>query len=129
VQYCIAQQAIRYFLCLLYFWAVISIHTKLHTKSTHHRVVPTFTLAVNDLLVCQHSAQCRAPVDGHLCLIGQALLEQLQEDPLRPPGEVWGGGGGVGWGWGGRGDAGDIHLAAGFQATGFCLTPPDGNCT
>lgn len=55
---------------------------------TYHWVVPAFTLAVDDLLVGQHSAECWAPVDRHLCLVGQTLLEQLQENPLRPPGAV-----------------------------------------
>jgi hypothetical protein len=52
---------------------------------THHWVVTALTLAVNNLLIRQHRAQCGAPVDRNFCLVGQPLLEQLQEDPLRPP--------------------------------------------
>jgi hypothetical protein len=48
-------------------------------------MVAAFTLAINDLFVGKHSAQRRTPVDWHLCLVGKPLLEQLQEDPLRPP--------------------------------------------
>jgi hypothetical protein len=58
-------------------------------ESTHYRVVSTFTLAVNDLLVGQNSAQRRTPVDWHLGLIGQTLLEQLQENPLGPSAVSW----------------------------------------
>ncbi len=39
---------------------------------------------LHDLLVCQHALAARAPVDGHGCLIGQVILEQLEEDPLGP---------------------------------------------
>ena len=41
-------------------------------------------VAVDDLLVGEHRLVDRAPVDGRLVLVGQAALEQLQEDPLRP---------------------------------------------
>jgi len=37
------------------------------------------------LLISKHSTQSRAPVHGHLCLVGQPLFKQLQEDPLCPP--------------------------------------------
>ena len=37
------------------------------------------------LLVGQHRAQRRAPVDGDLRLVGQPAAVQLQEDPLSPP--------------------------------------------
>ena len=47
-------------------------------------MVPPLALAVDDLLIGQHSAQGGAPVDRDLCLVGQAPVEQLQEDPLRP---------------------------------------------
>jgi hypothetical protein len=56
-------------------------------RDTHHRVSAALALAVDHLLIGQHRAQRRAPVDGDLRLVGQPLLEQLQEDPLRPPGE------------------------------------------
>ena len=39
---------------------------------------------LDDLLVCQHALAARAPVDGHGGLVGQVMLEHLQEDPLRP---------------------------------------------
>ena len=39
---------------------------------------------VDDLFVCQHALAARAPVDRHGGLIGQPVLEHLQEDPLRP---------------------------------------------
>ncbi len=39
---------------------------------------------VDDLLVGEHRLVDRAPVDGRLALVGQAALEQQQEDPLRP---------------------------------------------
>lgn len=55
------------------------------SRYTYHWVAAAFTLAVNDFFVGQHSAKCRAPVDRDHCLVGQTLLEQLQEDPLRPP--------------------------------------------
>ena len=40
--------------------------------------------AVDDLFVCQHALAARAPVDRHGGLIGQTVLEHLQEDPLCP---------------------------------------------
>ena len=40
--------------------------------------------AVDDLLVGEHGRVVRAPVDGRLAAVGEARLEQLQEDPLRP---------------------------------------------
>jgi hypothetical protein len=36
------------------------------------------------LLVGEHSAQGRAPIDGDLSLVSEALLKELQEDPLGP---------------------------------------------
>ena len=54
-------------------------------------MVPTLALAIDDLLVGQHSAQGGAPVDGHLILIGQAALEELAKDPLRPFIVLWAG--------------------------------------
>ncbi len=41
--------------------------------------------AVHDLLVGQHAFARSAPVDGHLFFVGEAALEKLQENPLRPP--------------------------------------------
>ena len=40
--------------------------------------------AVHDLFVGQDDLAAGAPVDGHGRLVGQALLEHLQEDPLGP---------------------------------------------
>lgn len=37
------------------------------------------------LLAVRTCAKGWAPVDGHLCLVGQPLVEKLQEDPLGPP--------------------------------------------
>ena len=43
-----------------------------------------FTDAVDHLLVGQHALTGGAPVDGHGGLVCQALLEQLEENPLGP---------------------------------------------
>ena len=40
--------------------------------------------AVDDLLVGEHRLLDRIPVDRGLLLVGEPMLEQLQEDPLRP---------------------------------------------
>ena len=40
--------------------------------------------AVDHFLVSQHALAACAPVDGHGGLVGQAVLEHLQEYPLRP---------------------------------------------
>ena len=40
--------------------------------------------ALHNFLVGQHALAAGAPVHGHGCLIGKALLEQLEEDPLGP---------------------------------------------
>ena len=40
--------------------------------------------ALHHFLVGQHALAAGAPVHGHGCLIGKALLEQLEEDPLGP---------------------------------------------
>ena len=40
--------------------------------------------AVHDFLIGQNDLAAGAPVDGHGCLVGQTLLEHLQEDPLGP---------------------------------------------
>jgi hypothetical protein len=37
-----------------------------------------------DLLVGEHGLVGRAPVDRRLLLVGEPLLVELQEDPLRP---------------------------------------------
>ena len=42
------------------------------------------TQPVLHLLVGEHRLVVRAPVDRRLLLVGEPLLEQLQEDPLRP---------------------------------------------
>ena len=42
-------------------------------------------MAVDHLLVREHGLVARAPVDRRLPLVGQAPLEQLQEEPLGPP--------------------------------------------
>ena len=47
-------------------------------------VVAALRLAVDDLLVRQDRAERRAPVHGHFGDVGEALLVQLLEDPLRP---------------------------------------------
>jgi len=39
---------------------------------------------VDDLLVGQHGLVVRAPLHRRLLAVGQAVLEELQEDPLRP---------------------------------------------
>ena len=49
-----------------------------------HRVAAALALAVDHLLVGQHRAQRRAPVDRHLGHVGQPALVELEEDPLRP---------------------------------------------
>ena len=40
--------------------------------------------AVDHLFIGQHAFAAGAPVDGHGGLVGQAMLEHLQEDPLGP---------------------------------------------
>ena len=40
--------------------------------------------AAHDLFIGQTDLAAGAPVDGHLGLVGQAFLEELQEDPLGP---------------------------------------------
>mmetsp|Transcript_1213 Transcript_1213/g.2220 ORF Transcript_1213/g.2220 Transcript_1213/m.2220 type:complete len:576 (+) Transcript_1213:1033-2760(+) len=57
------------------------------------RVRPALREPVDHLLVGQHRAQRRAPVHQHLALRGQALLEELEEDPLGPLDVVEVGGG------------------------------------
>jgi len=42
------------------------------------------TLAGDDLFVRQAALAARAPVDRHLALVGEAVLVELQEDPLGP---------------------------------------------
>ncbi len=44
----------------------------------------TLATALTDFLVGQPRLARRAPVDGHGALVGQALFEELQKDPLRP---------------------------------------------
>ena len=52
--------------------------------AAHDLAAAALALAADDLLVGQAHLAARAPVDGHLGLVGQAVLEELQEDPLRP---------------------------------------------
>ena len=40
--------------------------------------------ALDDLFVGQNALAARAPVDGHRRFVGKVVLEQLEEDPLRP---------------------------------------------
>ena len=49
-----------------------------------HRAAAALTDAVDDLLVGQHDFAAGAVVDGHLLFVGQAVLVQLQKDPLGP---------------------------------------------
>ena len=51
------------------------------------REAATLGETVDDLLVGEHGAELGAPVDELLVLEGEAALEELQEDPLGPPGE------------------------------------------
>ena len=48
------------------------------------RGAAALAVAVDDLLVGQHGGVLGTPVDRGLLAVGQAALEQLQEDPLRP---------------------------------------------
>ena len=43
------------------------------------------TPAVDDVLVREHRLVVRAPVDRRLLAVGEPVLEELQEEPLRPP--------------------------------------------
>ena len=49
-----------------------------------HLRAAALAAAVDHLLVRQHRGVLRAPVDRGLLAVGEALLEQAQEDPLRP---------------------------------------------
>ena len=42
------------------------------------------TDAVDNLFVCQNAFAGGAPVYAHFLLVGQALLKELEENPLRP---------------------------------------------
>ena len=59
-----------------------SIHWRIGTRID--RVAAALALAVDHLLVREHRAERRAPVDRHLGLVGEAALVELLEDPLRP---------------------------------------------
>ena len=50
----------------------------------HHRCPAALAAAVDDLLVREHRLVLRAPVRGRGGAVGEALLEELQEDPLVP---------------------------------------------
>eukprot|EP00965_Chrysotila_dentata_P188538 6172801-Pleurochrysis_carterae.AAC.3 len=58
-----------------------------------NREVAALALPIDHLFVREHRAQVRAPVDAHLRLEGETLLEELQKDPLRPLDVVLVGGG------------------------------------
>ena len=47
-------------------------------------VAAALAAPVDDLLVGQHGLVVGAPLDGGLGAVGQAALEELEEDPLRP---------------------------------------------
>ena len=49
-----------------------------------HLGTAALAVAVDDLLVGQHRLVLRAPVDRAVLAVGQALLAELQEQPLRP---------------------------------------------
>mmetsp|Transcript_36599 Transcript_36599/g.65494 ORF Transcript_36599/g.65494 Transcript_36599/m.65494 type:complete len:272 (+) Transcript_36599:2151-2966(+) len=63
-------------------------HPLLH-GDPDHRVIPALALPVDDLLIGEHGAECLAPVHGHLRLVRQPALQQLQENPLRPLVVLW----------------------------------------
>ena len=50
----------------------------------HHRAAAAFTHAFHDFLIGKNTFAGGAPVDGHLFFIGETVLEELQENPLRP---------------------------------------------
>jgi hypothetical protein len=51
----------------------------------HLRTAPLARAVGQHLLVGQHRLVLRAPVDGAVAAVGQALLAQPEEQPLRPP--------------------------------------------
>ncbi len=53
-------------------------------RAADHRVVAALGAAVDHLLVGEDGAEGGAPVHGHLGDVGEALLVELLEDPLRP---------------------------------------------
>ena len=71
-------------------WCAIGINEVVSGYLVHGHaynwVIPSFRLAVNDLFIGQYCTQSCAPVDWHLCLVGQPFVEQLYEDPLSPSG-------------------------------------------
>ncbi len=52
--------------------------------SLHDQRAAALAAAVDDLLVGQHRSVLRTPVDSGFVTVGEPLLEELQEDPLRP---------------------------------------------
>ena len=50
----------------------------------HHFAAAALAAPAHDFLVGQAHLAGGAPVDGHLHLVGQAVLKELQKDPLRP---------------------------------------------
>ncbi len=53
-------------------------------RRAHDREVADLAGAVDHLLVRQHGAESRTPVDRDVVLVRQATLEQLEKHPLRP---------------------------------------------
>jgi len=53
-------------------------------RLAHDLEATDFADPVDDLFVGEHGAERGAPVDGSLGDVGQALLVELEEDPLRP---------------------------------------------
>ena len=54
-----------------------------------HLIAAALALAVYHLLIGQHRAQRRAPVDWHVSQVRQATVVELEEDPLRPAVVGW----------------------------------------
>ena len=50
----------------------------------HHFAAAALAAPAHDFLVGQAHLAGGAPVDGHLHLVGQAVLKEFQKDPLRP---------------------------------------------
>ena len=50
----------------------------------HHRAAAPLAHAANHFFIGQAALAGGAPVNGHVCLVSQAMLVQLQEDPLGP---------------------------------------------
>ena len=61
---------------------ILSIHCDLILCTTG--LPAAFTHAFHDFLIGKNTFAGGAPVDGHLFFIGETVLEELQENPLRP---------------------------------------------